>query len=38
MKNDFPELSIMTVIKFIEYLKEAYIIDEIPQYSTKTKR
>ena len=38
IKNDFPELSIMTVIKFIEYLKEAYIIDEIPQYSTKTKR
>ena len=38
MKNDLPELSIMTVIKFIEYLKEAYIIDEIPQYSTKTKR
>ena len=28
----------MTVTKFIEHLKEAYIIDEIPQYSTKTKR
>ena len=38
MKNDFPELSAMTVINFIEYLKESYIIDEIPQYSTKTKR
>lgn len=38
IKNDFPELSIMTVAKYIQYLKEAYIIDEIPQYSTKTKR
>ena len=38
IKNDFPDLSIMTVTKYIEYLKEAYIIDEIPQYSTKTKR
>ena len=38
IKNDFPDLSIMTVTKFIEHLKEAYIIDEIPQYSTKTKR
>ena len=38
IKNDFPDLSMMTVVKYIEYLKEAYIIDEIPQYSTKTKR
>lgn len=38
IKNDFPDLSITTVTKYIEYLKEAYIIDEIPQYSTKTKR
>lgn len=38
MKNDFPDLSINTVAKFIEYLKDAYIIDEIPQYSTKTKQ
>ena len=38
IKNDFPDLSLMTVTKFVEYLKEAYIIDEIPQYSTKTKR
>ena len=37
VKNDFPNLSITTVTKFIEYLKEAYIIDEIPQYSSKTK-
>lgn len=38
MKNDFPGLSLMTVTKFIEYLKEAYIIDQISQYSTKTKK
>lgn len=37
IKNDFPNLSLNTVAKFIEYLKEAYIIDEIPQYSLKTK-
>ena len=37
MKNDFPELSITTVTKFMEYLKDAYIIDEIHQYSTKAK-
>lgn len=38
MKNDFPDLALTTVTRFIEWLKEAYIIDEIPQYSTKTKR
>lgn len=38
MKNDFPDLSLSTISRFIEWLKEAYIIDEIPQYSTKTKR
>ena len=38
MQNNFPDLSIATVAKYIEYLKEAYIIDEISQYSTKTKR
>ncbi len=38
MKNDFPDVSLSTISRFIEYLKEAYIIDEIPQYSTKTKR
>lgn len=38
MKKDFPDLSITTVTKYIQYLKEAYIIDEIYQYSNKTKR
>ncbi len=38
MKNDFSDLALSTVTRFIEWLKEAYIIDEIPQYSTKTKR
>lgn len=37
IKNDFPDLSLMTVAKYVQYLKEAYIIDEISQYSTKTK-
>lgn len=31
-------ISLNTVMKFIEYLKEAYIIDDVPQYSTKSKR
>ncbi len=38
MKTDFPDLALSTVARFMEWLKEAYIIDEIPQYSTKTKR
>ena len=37
LKNDFPELSVNTIAKYLYYLKEAYIIDEIPQYSTKKK-
>lgn len=37
LKRDFPELSISTVARFIQCLKEAYIIDEIQQYSRKTK-
>ena len=31
-------ISLNTVMKFIGYLKEAYIIDDVPQYSTKSKR
>lgn len=27
-----------TVLKYLEYLKEAYIIDEVPQYSSKAKK
>lgn len=38
MQSDFPQLSTNTVIKFMEYLKNAYIVDEIPQHSTKTKQ
>lgn len=38
MKIDFPDLAMSTVVNFLKYLKEAYIIEEIPKYSTKTKR
>ena len=38
IKQDFPDLALSTVARFIEWLKEAYIIDEIPQFSTKSKR
>ncbi|HPX84292.1 MAG TPA: ATP-binding protein [Bacilli bacterium] len=37
MKSDFPNLAVTTVARYMECLKEAYIIDEIAQYSTKTK-
>lgn len=37
VKNNHENCSINTIIKYIEYLKEAYIIDEIKPYSTKTK-
>lgn len=35
---DFPDISLATVAKYVDYLKSAYIIDEIPQYSLKAKR
>ncbi|HBF68028.1 MAG TPA: hypothetical protein DDW20_01745 [Firmicutes bacterium] len=38
IKNECESISLNTVLKYIEYLKEAYIIDEIPQYSSKTKK
>ena len=38
IKNDYPEISTATVAKYVEYLKNAYIIDELPQYSTKAKK
>ena len=38
IRNDYPEISTATVAKYVDYLKQAYIIDEIPQYSTKAKR
>lgn len=36
--NECEEVSVNTVLKYIEYLKEAYIIDEVSQYSKKAKK
>lgn len=38
IKNEDATCSINTIIKYLGYLKEAYVIDEIQKYSTKTKR
>lgn len=38
IKGQFSECSINTVTKYLAYLKEAYIISSIRQYSTKAKR
>lgn len=38
IKNEHYECSVNTIIKFIGYLKAAFIIEEIPKYSTKAKR
>lgn len=38
IKAQCKDISLNTVIKYLEYLKQAYIIDEIPQYSKKTKK
>lgn len=38
IKGQFPECSINTVTKYLAYLKEAYIISSIKQYSAKAKR
>lgn len=38
IKAECEDITLSTVIKYLEYLKEAYIIDVIPQYSTKTKK
>ena len=37
IQTNHETCSINTIIKYIEYLKEAYIIDEIKVYSSKTK-
>lgn len=37
LKNEHVEGSINTIIKYLNYLEEAYIIDRIKPYSTKTK-
>lgn len=36
--NECENVSLNTVLKYIEYLKEAYIIDEVVQYSKKAKK
>ncbi len=37
IKNEDINVSTATIVKYMNYLKEAYIIDEIKQYSSKTK-
>lgn len=37
IKNKNENCSINTIIKYLDYLEEAYIIESIKQYSTKTK-
>ncbi|MBR5966233.1 MAG: ATP-binding protein [Treponema sp.] len=38
LKSQKTECSINTVMKYIAYLEEAYVIRKIPQYSTKAKK
>lgn len=38
VKNTHSDCSINTVMKYLGYLEEAYIIESVKQYSTKTKR
>ncbi len=38
VNNAIGSVSLTTVLKYIEYLKEAYIIKQISQYSAKTKK
>ena len=38
LKGQKIDCSINTVMKFLDYLEEAYVIRKIPQYSTKAKR
>lgn len=38
IKQEHEQCSINTIMKYIEYLEEAYIIESVKQYSTKTKR
>lgn len=37
IKKEHSECSINTIIKYLAYLEEAYIIESVKQYSTKTK-
>lgn len=38
VKQENDKCSVNTIMKFIEYLKEAYIVEGLPLYSSKTKR
>ena len=38
MKNNGIEITANTIQKWISYLKEAYVIDQIPRYSRKAKK
>ena len=38
IKGQFNECSVNTITKYLSYLKEAYVISTIKQYSTKAKR
>jgi len=38
IKQEHEKCSINTIMKYIEYLEEAYIIESVKQYSMKTKR
>ena len=38
IKNEHSGCSLTTVMKYLGYLEEAYIVKSVPQYSTKTKR
>ncbi len=38
IKNEYVNCSINTVVKYLGYLRDAFVIEEIPQYSTKAKR
>ena len=38
VNKECNDVSLNTVLKYIEFLKEAYIIDEVSRYSSKTKK
>lgn len=38
INNECSEISLSTVIKYLEYLKSAYIIEEIPRYNKRIKK
>ena len=38
IKREHESCSVNTIMKYIDYLQEAYIIESVKQYSTKTKR